>query len=103
MCGLQRIPAFANAEKAASELTKGAPNGGWIRDYDIVAYLSLDGQYELRQYVGGEPVLLIERVYDPVGAAVEALDLAYEDGSDAWIQEAHETFRCPYSCCLSVV
>lgn len=65
-----------------------------IQDYDIVAYLTPDGRYELRQYVGGEPVLLVERVYDPVAAEAEALDLAHRDGSDAWMQEAQDIFRC---------
>ena len=65
-----------------------------MKDYDIVACLTLTGEYEIRQYVEGEPVLLVERVYDRVAAEAEAVNLAHKDGSDAWIQEAQGIFRC---------
>ena len=58
------------------------PDG--IEEYDIVACLTPDGQYELRQYFGGEPVLLVERIYDRSAAEAEALDLAHKQGADAW-------------------
>ena len=65
-----------------------------MKDSDIVACLTLTGEYEIRQYVAGEPVLLVERVYDRVAAEAEAVDLAHKEGSDAWIQEAQAIFRC---------
>ena len=65
-----------------------------MKEYDIVACLTPDGQYQIHQYVGGEPVLLGGRVYDRGAAVAEALDLAHQERSNAWIQEAQGIFRC---------